>query len=138
MGDLKRGDWNSLTKYESYTLKKLVRKNLVRSRDIQNKSSVTCFNKFIALKTGNWNVLNEWIYSIFFFVERTTKLSKVTYCYKNAARIKDLKNQKQPNKNDKIKLLQKWKWNHETKVINVRWPRFFNKICLHSQMHKNK
>ena len=53
VGDLKRGDWNSLTNYESYTLKKLVRKNLVRSRDIQNKSSVTCFNKFIAVKTGN-------------------------------------------------------------------------------------
>ena len=38
-------------------------------------------------------------------MERTPKLSKGIYCYKNAAWIQYLKNQKQPNKHDKIKLL---------------------------------
>lgn len=91
---------------ESYT-EKLVRKNLAHSRDFKQKSSVPCFNKFIALKIGNSNVLSKLIYSIFFFVERTPKLGKGTHCYKNAARIQYPKNQKQANKNGKIKLLQK-------------------------------
>ena len=100
--------------------------------------TVTCFNKFIALKFGNSNVLNEWTFSIFLFMKHTPKLSKGSSCYKNAARIQYLKTQKQPNKNNKIKLLQKWKWNYKTTVINVRWPRSFNKICLRSQICKNK
>ena len=124
--------------FPSFLLKKLVHKNLAHSWDFKQKSSVPCFNKFIALKIGNSNVLSKWIYSIFFFVEHPSKSSKGTHCYKNAARIQYPKNQKQANKNGKIKLLQKWKWNHKTTVINFPWPRFFNKICFHSQMYKNK